>query len=124
MKIIFFHHSSGRSGAQKSLTYLLKEVIKIADEEININLWVVKDGAGVERMRKLNIKTKITKGIVPFHGSTVTGMNLFLFVRNIISFLPSVIMSFIYFRIEKPDVVHLNSTSLFPLCHWSKTSES
>ncbi|WP_079710647.1 glycosyltransferase [Paraliobacillus ryukyuensis] len=113
MKIIFFHHSSTLSGAQKSLKYLLQEIKQYSKSD-ELELWVVKDGPGVKNLSDLGIKTKITSFVVPFHGSTVTGMTSKLLIRNVLTLLPSILFSYIYFKKNKPDIVHLNSTSMFP----------
>jgi len=116
-KILFVHHSGGLGGAPKSLSYILKSISRTNFEPVLIN---ISEGPSNNIFVASGIKPLILKGARPFHGSTVVKPSLKLLIRNWVYFIPTVIIGYFKIKKIKPDIVHLNSTCLFPFAIASK----
>ncbi len=109
-KILYIHHDNGNSGASRSLSFLLEKLDPaIYDAKINC----IFGGPVLELFKEKPLEIIEGRGIYAFHGSTVTGMNLRLFLENFAKIPSSIIKSFKLIRRYKPDLIHLNSSSLF-----------
>jgi len=108
-KVLYFHHAGGISGATRSLAFLLQNVDKTKYETKVICSY---EGETIEMYKNLGIDIE-TKMVRPFHGSKVSGMNLYLFLANILYIIPSYFNAKKIIKEEKPDIIHLNSSCLF-----------
>ncbi|MBA2563239.1 MAG: glycosyltransferase [Chitinophagaceae bacterium] len=109
-KILYIHHDLGNSGASRSLSFLLD---KLNTEKFTAKVHCIFNGPVLELFKHKPVELILRRSIFPFHGSTVTGMSLELFVRNIIKVPQTFISAFKMIRKHKPDLLHLNSSSLF-----------
>lgn len=98
------------SGAPKSLALLIEKINK---EEYDPIVLLIGRGEVSEYYKEKSIDTIISHGIIPFHGSTVSGMTFKLMIRNILGVIPTYIKTKMIINQLKPDLVHLNSTCLF-----------
>lgn len=109
-KILYVQHSGAIGGAPRSLAFLIENLDREKYEPIVI---LVDHGPAEELFKKVGASVIVDKKIQPFHGSTVSGMNLMTFIHNIHWFIPT------YFEAKKkikeinPDILHLNSSCLF-----------
>ncbi|OAN14366.1 glycosyltransferase [Exiguobacterium undae] len=108
--IIYVHHSGLLGGAPKSLTYLVR---KINTDVYNATILGIRKGPVWDLLKTSGAKLVHKNFMYPFHGSTVSGMNMKLFIRNLIGVIPTYLVTYKYMKKEKPDIVHLNSTCLF-----------
>ncbi|MEO6218808.1 MAG: glycosyltransferase family 4 protein [Ginsengibacter sp.] len=109
-KILYVHHDNGNSGASRSLSFLL-EKLDPTKYEAKINC--IFNGPVVNLFKDKPVEIIERKGIYPFHGSTVTGMGIKLFLENFAKIPSSIITSIKLIRKNKPDLIHINSSSLF-----------
>lgn len=109
-KILYVHHGSGLGGAPISLSFLLD---CIDESKIEAQLLCIFRGPVLKVFENKKAQIIIEDNIFPFHGSTVSGMSLKLFLINIYRFPKSIYYAFKTIKRLKPDVVHLNSSSLF-----------
>src|SRR5688572_18711053 len=109
-KILYIHHDRGNSGASRSLSFLLD---KLDTEKFTAKIHCIFDGPVLELFKYRPVELILRKSIFPFHGSTVTGMSLELFIRNIIRVPQTFISAFKMIKKHKPDLLHLNSSCLF-----------
>ena len=108
--ILYIHHDLGNSGASRSLSFLLD---KLDTSKFIAKIHCIFDGPVLELFRHRPVELIFRKSIFPFHGSTVSGMSLELFIRNIIRVPQTFISAFKMIRKHKPDLLHLNSSCLF-----------
>lgn len=110
-KIVYIHHGGNQGGAPRSLKFLIQKLDKSRYEPYVI---CMSDRRNISFFEEAGAKVIFDETLKPFHGSTVSGMNWKLFGKNIFGVLPT------YFRMKKiiwdlkPDLIHLNSTCLFP----------
>ena len=116
-KILYIHHDDGNSGASRSLAFLLD---KLDPEKYQAELNCIFSGPVLNLFEDKPVKLVIKRGIFPFHGSTVTGMTLNLFLRNFVRIPQTLFTSYIIIKKHKPDLIHLNSSSLFMVALVSK----
>lgn len=109
-KILYVHHDSGNSGSSRSLSFLLD---KLDLNKYSPIIHCIFKGPVIELFKNKGIKVIEGKGILPFHGSTVTGMSLALFIKNWISLPRSLFFAYRLIKRAKPDIIHLNSSCLF-----------
>lgn len=109
-RILYIHHDSGGSGATRSLSFLLD---KVDTSRFSAKVHCVFGGAVIDLYRSKPVKLLLGSGIYTFHGSTVTGMSLNLFLRNIKRLPQSIFAAYKLIKRSKPDLVHLNSSCLF-----------
>lgn len=108
-KVLYFHHAGAISGATRSLAFLLQNVDKTKYKTKVICSY---KGETIEMYKNLGIDIE-TKMVRPFHGSKVSGMNLYLLLTNILYIIPSYFNAKKIIKAEKPDIIHLNSSCLF-----------
>lgn len=111
-KILYVHHSIAYGGAPRSLAFLIKHLDKTEYEPFFLCFC---DEGNKELFQPIVKKMFINKNMKPFHGSTVSGMTMKLFLSGLFYFIPTIFFSAIYAKKIKPDIVHLNSTCLFPV---------
>ncbi len=109
-KILYIHHDLGNSGASRSLAFLLD---KIDPQKFEVKVHCIYGGPVLELFKNKPVELIARKSIFPFHGSTVTGMSSELFFRNIIRIPQTFFSALKMIRKHKPDLLHLNSSSLF-----------
>ncbi|MCE7059706.1 glycosyltransferase family 4 protein [Dyadobacter sp. CY343] len=109
-KILYVHHSRAVGGAQRSLSFLLDQM---DSSKYSISVLCIFKGKVLELFEAKPIDLIVNDSIFPFHGSTVTGMSFKIFLSNILRLPSSLIAAYRQIIREKPDILHLNSTSLF-----------
>ncbi len=116
-KILYIHHDNGNSGASRSLSFLLD---KLDTEKYEGKLNCIFNGPVLDLFKNKPVKLIIKRGIFPFHGSTVTGMKLKLFLNNFVRIPQTLFSAYSLIKKHKPDLIHLNSSSLFMVAFVSK----
>jgi glycosyltransferase involved in cell wall biosynthesis len=111
-KILFINHAGGFGGAPKSMSYIIKNLDKERFKPMLIN---IEDGPVNDFFKTLPVEFKKVKGIKPFHGSTVVEKSVKLFLRNYLFLIPSIFNAYFILKKIKPEIIHLNSTCLFPV---------
>lgn len=116
-KILYVHHAGELGGAPKSLALLISNLNKDKYKPIVL---MIKDGPARNLFIKAGAEVIVDSRLGAFHGTTVSGMSLRLFLNNIV-YLPTTW----YFgkkiiKKVKPDLVHLNTTCLFQYAKISK----
>lgn len=109
-KVLYVHHDMGNSGASRSLSFLLG---KLDGKGFNARVHCIFGGPVVDLFKKTGTEILPGRGIFPFHGSTVTGMSLKMFLTNFIRLPQSFFAAYNMIRKNRPDIVHLNSSCLF-----------
>jgi glycosyltransferase involved in cell wall biosynthesis len=111
-RILYLHHGGGLGGAPLSLLYLLKQIDRAKYEPIVLTL---KPGPVVDLYRSEGIETHVAQGITDFSHTELEwygGVDLWRLPIQVVRFWPSVIAARRYIRQFKPDLVHLNSSTL------------
>jgi len=111
-RILYFHHGGGLGGAPLSLLYLLKQLDRSRYEPIVLTL---KPGPVVDLYRSEGIKTHVAPDIADFSHTELEwygGAELWRLPIQAVRFWPSVIAARRYIRRLKPDLIHLNSSTL------------
>lgn len=108
--ILYIHHDSGSSGATRSLSFLLD---KLDTSKFSAKVHCVFGGPVLDLYRSKPVNLVLGQGIYTFHGSTVSGMSLNLFLRNLKRLPQSIFAAYKLIKQNKPDLVHLNSSCLF-----------
>lgn len=116
-KILFVHHAGGLGGAPRSLMFLINKLDKEKYEPIVL---ITADGPVVEQFKKLGIKVITDKTMRPYHGTTVSGMNLRLFIKNNLFLINTYLKAKEHIKAINPDLIHLNSTCLFAVAKAGK----
>lgn len=98
------------SGASRSLAFLLE---KLDPRKYNGMLNCIFDGVVLDLFKDKPVTLIKKRGIYPFHGSTVTGIYPKLFIMNFLKVPSTLVTAIKVIRKEKPDLIHLNSSSLF-----------
>ncbi|MCF2494195.1 glycosyltransferase [Dyadobacter chenhuakuii] len=109
-KILYVHHSGNLGGAPRSLSFLIDKVDK---EKYDVSLLCIANGPGLDVFKNMPINIILNEKIFPFHGSTVSGMTLKLFLNNFVRIPQSFIQTIKVIKEVNPSLIHLNSSSLF-----------
>ena len=120
LKILFINHAGGLGGAPKSMSYIIKNLDRERFKPILVN---IEDGLVNDFFKTLPVEFKKVKGIKPFHGSSVVEKSTRLFFRNYFFLFASVFNAYFLLKKIKPDLIHLNSTCLFPVAIAAKIHE-
>lgn len=115
-KVLYFHHAGGISGATRSLVFLLQNIDK---KKYEAKVVCSYPGETISMYKEMGIDIE-TKFVRPFHGSKVSGMNLYLFLTNFLYVIPSYFNAKKIVRAEKPNIIHLNSSCMFIVAMASK----
>jgi len=113
-KILYVHHAHVRGGAPRSLSFLLDCIDRA---KYDIAYMCISDEEGNRRMfSSYTEEFYFAKGCSPFHGSTVCRPKTFIDLLRQIKSVPSTIRNATEnIRQANPDIVHLNSTCLWPV---------
>lgn len=109
-KILYIHHDDGQSGASRSLSFLVEQ---IDPKKYKAKINCIFNGVVLDLFKDKPVTIIKKRGIYPFHGSTVTGMYFKLFFMNFLKIPSTLVTAYRMIKIEKPDLIHLNSSSLF-----------
>ena len=116
-KILYIHHGTSEGGAPRSLAFLIEKLDKTKYSPIVL---CMKDRKNIKFFEDVGAKVIYDDSLHPFHGSVVSGMNLRVFLRNILYATPTFKKAQQYFQEINPDIVHLNSSCLFVFAYASK----
>ena len=111
-RILYIHHGGGLGGAPMSLLYLLKQLDRSRYEPVVLTL---REGPVVDLYRKEGIETHVAQGIYYFSHTELesySGIQLWRLPLQVVRFLPSVAATRRCLTRFKPDLVHLNSSTL------------
>ncbi len=108
--ILYFQHSGNLGGAPKSLQTLLKEVDRKLYDPY---LFVINDGPAIPLFKDLGLPVIVDKKIHRFMGTEMSGMNLKLFIKNILGVLPTYFKTKQIIKKYNPAIIHLNTTCMF-----------
>lgn len=113
-RILYLHHGGGIGGAPLSLLYLLQQLNRARYEPVVVTL---KPGPVVDLYREEGIETHVEPGISDFSHTTLEwygGRDWWRLPGKVLSILPSIQRTQALIRQIKPDLVHLNSSTLSP----------
>ena len=111
LKILYIHHAGELGGAPKSLSILLNGLDK---EKYKPYVFMLINGPAKDLFKKVNADVIVSKNrLFAFHGTTVSGMNFRLFVKNFLYFIPNIFAAYKVMKKVKPNIVHLNTSCLF-----------
>lgn len=111
-RILYVHHGGALGGAPLSLLALLERLDLSRYEPIVLTL---RPGPAVDRFRALGIETHVARGIVDFSHTALEwygGHDFWRLPARLARFAPSVAASARYLHRLRPDLVHLNSSTL------------
>ncbi len=109
IKILFIHHSGMMGGAPRSLKFILERIVN--DDHFDTNLLMIRDGVVNEFLNVPGVGRMIGEGLYPFHGSTVSGRSLKMFLINFKGLASTYKNIGLYIKSDY-DVIYLNSTCL------------
>jgi glycosyltransferase involved in cell wall biosynthesis len=110
--ILYIHHGGGLGGAPLSLLYLLKQLDRTRYEPIVLTL---RSGPVVDLYRAEGIETHVAEGLYDFSHTELEWYGrheLWRLPLQAAHFLPSVAAARRYIHRFKPDLIHLNSSTL------------
>ena len=108
-KILYIHHSGNLGGAPRSLRLILDQVSK--NQELEVDVLLLRDGPSREVIDNGRVNLISSKGLFPFHGSTVSKITVKQALVNVLG-LVSTLLNFNRYFTPEYDIVHLNSTCL------------
>ncbi len=112
-KVLYVHHGGAEGGAPKSLRFLLEKLPK--DKFSSAILCITEPKENKRAFGPLTGNFYYEHWIAPFHGSTVCDVRGFFPALVQLMKVPlSVLNAMKYIRKEKPQIVHINSTCLWP----------
>ena len=117
-RIVYIHHGDLNGGAPRSLRFLIERLDKTRYEPIVVYR---KNKEDAVFFKDAGAKTIFEPDIKPFHGSTVARVDTKQVVYNFVYAIPTYKAAKKIFKVEKPDIVHLNSTCLFMCAKAAKT---
>jgi glycosyltransferase involved in cell wall biosynthesis len=113
-RILYIHHGGGIGGAPLSLLFLLQQLDRTRYEPVVVTL---KSGPVVELYRAEGIETHVEPGISDFSHTTLEwygGRDLWRLPGKLLSIPFSIRRTRALIQRLKPDLVHLNSSTLAP----------
>jgi len=111
-RVLYVHHGGAIGGAPLSLLALLEQLDRSRYEPVVLTLG---PGPMIDRFRASGIETHVARGIVDFSHTALEwygGADLWRLPARLARFGPSVAVSARYLRRLRPDLVHLNSSTL------------
>lgn len=110
-KILYIHHAGELGGAPKSLSILLSGL----DKDIyKPYVFMLINGPAKDLFKKVNAEVIVSnRRLFAFHGTTVSGMNFRLFVKNYLYIIPNIFAAYKIIKKVKPSILHLNTSCLF-----------
>lgn len=117
-RIVYIHHGDLNGGGPRSLRFLIERLDKTRYEPIVVYR---KNKEDAVFFKDAGAKTIFEPDIKPFHGSTVARVDTKQVVYNFVYAIPTYKAAKKIFKVEKPDIVHLNSTCLFMCAKAAKT---
>lgn len=111
-RILYVHHGGAIGGAPLSLLALLEQLDRSRYEPIVLAL---RPGLAVDRFQAAGIETHVARGIVDFSHTALEwygGASLWRLPSRMALFAPSIAASTRYLRRIRPDLVHVNSSTL------------
>jgi glycosyltransferase involved in cell wall biosynthesis len=109
-RILYIHHAGSLGGAPRSLALLISNLPKDKYKPIVL---MVSDGPAKNLFIEAGAEVFVEPKLGVFHGTTVSGMSIKLFLKNILSVPNSIYYGSRWIRKINPDLVHLNTTCLF-----------
>lgn len=112
IKILYVHHGCGIGGASVSLAYLLSSLDR---ERFKPSVLCLCDGDHIELFQNCSVKVYIDQRIKNFSFTTGAQLSIkkpLVLFSSLCQYIPSIIRYNYWFRRIKPDIVHLNSSSL------------
>ena len=112
IRVLYIHHGGALGGAPLSLLYLLQRLDRKRYEPVVLFL---RDGPVVELFRREGLQTVVAQGLDDFSHTTLEwygGADLWRLPGKVLRFWPSLIRTRRYLRDLRPDLVHLNSSTL------------
>lgn len=113
-RILYIHHGGGIGGAPLSLLYLLRQLDRSEYEPIVLTL---KPGPVVDLYRAEGIETYVDPSISDFSHTALEwygGREWWRLPGKLLRLMPSIRRTRAFLRKTKPDIVHLNSSTLAP----------
>jgi glycosyltransferase involved in cell wall biosynthesis len=113
-RILYIHHGGAIGGAPLSLLYLLQQLDRERYDPVVVTL---KNGPVVGLYRAEGIETTVEAGISDFSHTTLEwygGRDLWRLPVKLLHILPSIWRTRMLVRRVRPDLVHLNSSTLAP----------
>jgi glycosyltransferase involved in cell wall biosynthesis len=113
-KILYIHHGKGIGGAFLSLFYLLQKIDRQKYYPIILCLY---ESEISKLFRKEGFEVIIGRGIYDFSHTYLEWfgiLNPFRLIRRLSSFIPSIYQTYKIIKNIRPDIVHLNSSTLAP----------
>lgn len=111
-RILYIHHGGGLGGAPLSLFYLLKQLDRTQFEPVVLTL---RPGPVVDLYRSIGVETEVLEGVTNFSHTELEwygGAALWRLPIQLLGYRPSVAALRRAIRERRPDLVHLNSSSL------------
>jgi len=111
-RILYIHHGGGLGGAPLSLFYLLKQLNRSQYKPIVLTF---KPGPVVDLYQSNSIETHVVQGATDFSHTELEwygGANLWRLPIQLIGFFKTINLVRQYIRRFKPDLIHLNSSTL------------
>ena len=117
-KILYINHAGRMGGSVKSLAYLIKGLDKKKYIPVVLN---IKDGPVVDLFKKAGAYVIVEDNTLKcFHGTTVSGMSFKMFIKNIVGLFYTAFFSKRILQEINPDIIHLNTTCMFPIAYFAK----
>ncbi len=116
-KVLYIHHSGRLGGAPKSLCLLVDRIDREKYEPI---ILTIKNGPAIKLLQDTGAKVIIKPYLFPYHGTTVSGMNWKVFLKNNLFLIHTFIGAIREIKKINPDLIHLNTTALFAFAAASK----
>jgi glycosyltransferase involved in cell wall biosynthesis len=113
-RILYIHHAGGIGGAPLSLLFLIRQLDRARFEPVVVTL---RPGPVVDLYRAEGIETHVAQGIDEFSHTTLEwygGGDLWRLPGKLLHFWPSVVRTRRLIEQIRPDLVHLNSSTLAP----------
>ncbi|MES9760337.1 glycosyltransferase family 4 protein [Priestia megaterium] len=116
-RILYFHHGGTQAGAARSLSFLIN---RIDLDKYDPYVVYVTDENNKQLFENVKAKTIYVPSIRPFHGSTVARIRKSDFLKQTLKLPLTITSARKIIKEVNPDIIHLNSTCLWPVALASK----